>query len=98
MNKKEIRNAITREVCAYVTNLGYIIDDDGFHGSLTFMKPESKTHDDSIEWNRTYQEAVTVNWASDETKADCEAIDAHMKPIIEHYNAQYIDKRKRVVA
>jgi hypothetical protein len=93
MNKKEIKNAITKEVCSFVTNLGYIIDDDGFHGSLTFMKPGSKTHDDSIEWNRSYQEAVTFNWASDETKADCEAIDAHMKPIIEHYNNQYQPKR-----
>ena len=97
MNKREIVNAITREVCAFVTNLGYSIDDDGFHGSLTFQKHGSSI-DDSIEWNRSYQEAVTFNWASDVVKADCEKIDAHMKPIIEHYNAQYVDKRKRVVA
>ena len=92
MNKKEIKNAITREVCAFVTNLGYTIDDDGFHGSLTFQKP-GESIDESIEWNRSYQEAVCVNWASDECKADCEAIDAHMKPIIEHYNNQYTPKR-----
>ena len=92
MNKKEIKNAITREVCAFVTNLGYIIDDDGFHGSLTFQRPDTGI-DESIEWNRSYQESVCLNWASDQTKADCEAIDAHMKPIIEHYNAQYQPKR-----
>ena len=92
MNKKEIKNAITREVCAFVTNLGYIIDDDGFHGSLTFQRPGTNI-DESIEWNRSYQEAVTFNWASRETKIDCISIDAHMKPIIEHYNAQYTPKR-----
>jgi hypothetical protein len=97
MNKKEIKNAITREVCAFVTNLGYSIDDDGFHGSLTFQRHGSSI-DDSIEWNRSYQDAVCLNWSSDQTKADCEAIDAHMKPIIEHYNAQYVDKRKKIAA
>ena len=97
MNKKEIVKAITREVCAFVTNLGYIIEDDGFHGSITFQRPGT-TCDDSIEWNRSYQEAVTFNWASDQTKADCDKIDAHMKPIIEHYNAQYVDKRKKIAA
>jgi len=92
MNKKEIRNAITREVCAYVTELGYMIDDDGFHGSLTFSKPGTGI-DESIEWNRSYQECVTLNWASDDTKFDAGLIDKHMKPIIEHYNAQYTPKR-----
>ena len=93
MNKKEIRNAITRDVCAFAESLGYIIEDDGFGGYLTFMKPECKRHDDTIEWHRSYQEAVTLNWSSDQTKADAEAIDAHMKPIIEHYNNQYQPKR-----
>jgi hypothetical protein len=92
MNKKEIKNAITKEVCAFVTNLGYMIDDDGFHGSLTFSKPGTSI-DDSIEWNRSYQESVCLNWASDDTKFDCGLIDKHMKPIIEHYNAQYTPKR-----
>ena len=92
MNKKEIKNAITREVCAFVTNLGYIVDDDGFHGSLTFQKPDAGFND-SIEWNRSYQDAVCLNWASDETKFDCGLIDKYMKPIIEKYNAQYTPKR-----
>jgi hypothetical protein len=97
MNKKEIKNAITREVCAFVTNLGYIIEDDGFHGSITFQKP-GRSIDDSIEWNRSYQEAVTYNWADDETKMYAEAINAYMEPIIAYWNLQYVDKRKRVVA
>ena len=96
MNKKEIVRAITREVCAYVKSLGYEVEDDGFHGSLTFIKyDDNKTTntDDWIEWNRSYQEAVTFNWASDETKLDARLIDGHMKPIIEYYKAQYEPKR-----
>jgi len=93
MNKKEIKNAITKDVCAFVTKLGYMIDDDGFHGSLEFRKPESKTHDDTIEWNRSYQEPVCVNWASDQTKLDVQAIIAYMGPRIEWWNAQYQPKR-----
>lgn len=93
MNKKEIKNAITREVCAFVTNLGYIISDDGMGGYLTFMKPGAKTHDDSIEWHRSYQEAVTLNWASDQTKLDAQHINAYMGPRIDYWNAQYTPKR-----
>ena len=93
MNKKEIQHAITREVCAFVTNLGYIISDDGMGGYLTFMKPDTKRHDDTIEWHRSYQETCVLNWASDEVKADAAKIDAHMAPIIENYNDQYVPKR-----
>ena len=92
MNKKEIVRAITREVCAYVKSLGYEIEDDGFHGSISFQKPNTNI-DESIEWNRSYQEAVTFNWASDETKLDAGLIDAYMKPRIEYWNAQYEPKR-----
>ena len=93
MNKREIQKAITKAVCEYVTtNLGYLVDDDGFHGSLTFQKPDTGI-DESIEWNRTYQEAITLNWASDDTKFDAGLIDKYMKPIIEHYNNQYQPKR-----
>jgi hypothetical protein len=92
MNKKEIKNAITKDVCAFVTNLGYMIDDDGFHGSLTFQRHGSSI-DDSIEWNRTYQDAVCLNWASDQTKLDVQAITAYMGPRIEWWNAQYQPKR-----
>ena len=92
MNKKEIKNMITRTVCQFVSDLGYSIDDDGFHGSLTFQKHGSSI-DDSIEWNRSYQDAICVNWASDEAKADCEAINEYMKSIIIYWEAQYTPKR-----
>ena len=93
MNKKEIKNAINKAAYAFAESLGYEMYDDGMGGYVTFMKPGTKRHDDTIEWHRSYQEAITLNWASDEIKADAAKIDAHMKPIIEHYNNQYINKR-----
>ena len=93
MNKKEIKNAINKAAYAFAESLGYEMHDDGMGGSVTFMKPGTKRHDDTIEWSRGYHETCTLNWAGDEIKADADAIDAHMKPIIEHYNNQYINKR-----
>ena len=93
MNKKEIKNAINKAAYAFAESLGYEMHDDGMGGSVTFMKPGTKRHDDTIEWSRGYHETCTLNWADDNVKADAEAIDAHMKPIIEHYNSQYINKR-----
>ena len=92
MNKKEIKNIITRTVCQFVDDLGYSVDDDGFHGSLTFTKHGSSI-DDAIEWNRSYREAVCLNWASDDVKADCEAINEYMKSVIVYWEAQYTPKR-----
>ena len=97
MNKKEIVRAITYKVCEFAKSLGYIIEDDGFGGNLTFIQP-GESIDNCIEWNRSYQEAVTLNWASDITKIHAQAIDNYMGPVIEWYNAQYVDKRKRVMA
>ena len=93
MNKKEIKSAINKAAFQFAESLGYEIHDDGMGGSVTFMKPDTKRHDDTIEWHRSYQETCVLNWASNETKADADKIDAHMAPIIEHYNDQYVPKR-----
>ena len=89
MNKKEIKSAINKAAFQFAESLGYDVYDDSDGSSVTFMKPGTKRHDDTIEWHRSYHETCILNWASDETQADAEAIDAHMKPIIEHYNNQY---------
>lgn len=93
MNKKEIKNAINKAAYAFAESLGYEMFDDGMGGSVTFMKPGTKRHDDTIDWHRSYQETCVLNWASDDIKFDAALIDKHMKPIIEHYNAQYTPKR-----
>ena len=92
MNKKEIRNAINKAAYQYAEKLGYQVSDDGDGSSVTFMKPDTKRHDDTIEWSRSYHDTCVLNWASAETKADAEFIDAHMKPIIKHYNDLYNQK------
>ena len=55
-----------------------------------FVNP---TYDDTIDWHRSYHETCVLNWASDDIKFEAALIDKHMKPIIEHYNAQYTPKR-----
>ena len=98
MNKKEIKNAINKAAYEYAESLGYEIHDDEGDGTILFAPLDYTSIDDTITWLRSYHETCVLNWASDKVKLDAEHIDAHMKPIIEHYNAQYVDKRKRVVA
>lgn len=89
MNKKEIRNAINKAAYQFAESLGYQVSDDGDGSSVTFMKPDAERGDDTIDWSRSYHETCVLNWASDQIHSDAQAIDAHMKPIIEHYNNQY---------
>lgn len=88
MNKKEIKSAINKAAYQFAESLGYQVYDDGDGSSVTFTKPDARG-DDSIEWSRSYHDTCVLNWASPQTQEDAEAIDAHMKPIIEHYNNQY---------
>ena len=85
MTKKEIKSAINKAAYMFAESLGYEIHDDGMGGSVTFMKPGTKRHDDTIDWHRSYHETCVLNWASDEVKIDAGLIDAHMKPIIAQY-------------
>ena len=89
MNKKEIRNAINKAAYQFAESLGYQIADDNDGSSVTFYKDGSGI-DNTIEWARSYHETCVLNWADAQTKADADAIDAHMKPIIEHYKGQYV--------
>ena len=90
MNKKEIRNAINKAAYEFAESLGYDMSDDNDGSSVTFKKPGCKRADDTIEWHRSYHETCVVNWTNDEIKADADAIDAYMKPIIEHYTTPII--------
>ena len=86
MTKKEIKSAINKAAYTFAESLGYEIHDDGMGGSVTFMKPGTKRHDDTIEWHRSYHDTCVLNWASDQIKSDAQAIDNYMKPIIAQYN------------
>lgn len=85
MTKKEIKSAINKAAYQFAESLGYEVYDDGDGVSVTFMKPGTKRHDDTIEWHRSYHETCVLNWASDEVKTDAETIDTHMKSIINQY-------------
>jgi hypothetical protein len=93
MNKKEIKNAINKAAYQFAESLGYEVHDDGMGGSVTFIKPDAKRHDDTIDWSRSYHETCVLNWASDEIKADADKIDMHMESIIENFKDQYVPRK-----
>ena len=92
MNKKEIKSAINKAAYQFAESLGYEIHDDGMGGTVTFIKPDATTIDNTIEWHRSYHDTCVLNWASDETKADADKIDEYMEPIIEDFKDQYTSK------
>jgi hypothetical protein len=93
MNKKEIKNAINKAAYELAKSMGYEIHDDEGDGTVLFVPVDYTTIDDTITWHRSSHDTCVLNWSSDKTKADADTIDAHMKPIIEQYNNQYINKR-----
>lgn len=86
MTKREIRNAINKQVYQFAESLGYQISDDGDGSTVTFMRSEAQTIDDSIDWSRSYHETCVLNWASDQTKADAHQIDEFARRVIEQVN------------
>ena len=82
MNKSEIRKAVNKAVFEFAESLGYMIDDHGEGGRVTFTKPNSKTIDDSIEYSRSQQSTCTLNWASRTTKADETKIEKFIERIV----------------
>ena len=93
MNKKEIKSAINKAAYALAESMGYEVHDDEGDGTVSFVPHEYTTIDDTITWHRSSHDTCVLNWSSDKTKADADAIDAHMKPIIKYLNDQYINKR-----
>ena len=85
MTKKEIKNAINKAVYMYAESLGYQMEDFNDGSYVTFIKPGSKSYDDSIDYSRSYHETCTMNWASDETKADAELIERYAKEQMKKY-------------
>jgi hypothetical protein len=93
MNKKEIRSAINKAAYAFAESMGYEIHDNEGDGTVLFAPVDYTSADDTITWHRSSHDTCVLNWSSDKTKADADAIDAHMKPIIKYLNDQYVNKR-----
>ena len=79
MTKKEIKSAINKSVYQFAETLGYTMSDDNDGSYVTFTKFNSTKIDDSIDYSRSYHDTCTLNWASDETKADAQLIDEFAK-------------------
>ena len=83
MTKREIRNAINKQVYQFAESLGYQISDDNDGSYVTFMKPDCDSADDTIDYSRSYHDTCTLNWANDQTKADACQIDEFARRVIE---------------
>lgn len=81
MTKKEIKNTINKAVYMYAESLGYTMSDDNDGSYVTFTKGGYSSPDESIDYSRSYHETCVLNWASDEVKADAEAIDKYAQTV-----------------
>ena len=85
MTVKEKRNAINKAVYIFAESLGYSLFDDNDGSSVTFMKMGAN-YDDAIDYSRSRHETCTLNWASDEVKADANKIEAYAEEQVRQYN------------
>ena len=87
MTKKEIKNTINKAVYKFVESLGYQISDDNDGSYVTFSKDNFKTYDDTIDYHRSYQEAMVMSSACAESKADADKINEFVSVMKSKYFA-----------
>jgi len=85
MTKKEIRNAINKQVYQFAESLGYQMSDDGDGSCVSFI-PEDGGGDDVIDYHRSEHYTVTLNWASDKVKEDARLIDEFVDRVAQRVN------------
>jgi hypothetical protein len=85
MTKREIRNAINKQVYFFAESLGYQMSDDG-DGSCVSFVPEGGNGDDVIDYHRSEHYTVTLNWASDKVKKDARLIDEFVDRVAQRVN------------
>jgi len=74
MTKKEIKSAINKAVYQYAESLGYQMEDVNDGSCVTFYN-----------YSRSYHETYVLNYASDEAKADANAIESYAKEQVNKY-------------
>lgn len=75
MNKTEKRKELNKLVFEMVTDLGYKIIDDGEGGRITFIKPDQKNYDNSINYHLSRFDIFVLNYASNDIKEDAKTIE-----------------------
>ena len=81
MNKTQIKKHINKSVFEFVTEMGYMISDDGDGGRVLFYNPKFENWDNAIEYHRSTQDTYVLNWVIDEVKADADKIDEYIKAV-----------------
>ena len=75
MNKTEKRKELNKLVFEMVTDLGYKIIDDREGGRITFIKPDQKNYDNSIDYHLSRFDICVLNYASNDIKEDAKTIE-----------------------
>jgi hypothetical protein len=88
MNKKELKNAVNKAVYKYAESLGYQVYDDG-DGSCVTFRAEGDNIADSIDYSRSHHDTYTLNWSSNECKADAEKIEQYAQHSLKHEEFNY---------
>ena len=81
MTKKEIKNTINKAVYEYAESLGYRMEDNGDGGRVIFVNTSDDSLLNDIEYHRSTHDTCVMKEASDEVKADAEAIDKYAQAI-----------------
>ncbi len=79
MTKTEQKKHINKSVYAFVEALGYQISDDNDGSYVTFSKSNFTSYYDTIDYHRSYQEAMVMKGACDESKTDADKINEFVR-------------------
>lgn len=74
MENEEIKTIINNTVIQYAASLGYFVLDDNDIYYIEFHQPGNES-EEIIHYHRSEHTTFTLNWASDETKADAQLIE-----------------------
>jgi uncharacterized FlaG/YvyC family protein len=81
MTKTEIKKHINKSVYEFATALGYQMSDDNDGSYVTFSKSNFTSYYDTIDYHRSYQEAMVMKGACDESVADADKINEFVKAL-----------------
>ena len=79
MTKSEQKKHINKSVYAFVEALGYQISDDNDGSYVTFSKSNFTSYYDTIDYHRSYQEAIVMKGACDESVTDADKINEFVR-------------------
>lgn len=79
MTKTEQKKHINKSVYEFAIALGYQMSDDNDGSYVTFSKSNFTSYYDTIDYHRSYQEAIVMKGACDESVTDADKINEFVR-------------------